>query len=289
MRIEIGGRSVFFDVAGEQFRPVGNEMVQMPTLIALHGSPGMSDHSALKPDLAALSDTMQVIYLDLAGAGRSDDPPDGQPFTLDLWADDIVRFCAALGIERPFVLGLSGGGFVAGAYAIRHPSHGRGVILASTQAKFTPDRAIAMFRQLGGEPAEAAARDLLCKPTTAAAVSAFQSICMPLYNRTPRDPNAAKRVVPRPRLADAFHRYPDGIWHCFDLLDQLATVRIPVLVLAGEEDPITPLQDSLDIVERLEPSLVTFAQMPDCGHGTWRDKPEESFDIIRRFVRTHHV
>ena len=111
---------------------------------------------------------------------------------------------------------------------------------------------------------------------------------MPLYNRTPRDPNAAKRVVPRPRLADAFHRYPDGIWHRFDLLDQLASIKAPVLVLAGEEDPITPLQDSLDIVERIDPSLVTFAQMPGCGHGTWRDKPEESFELIRRFVRSHH-
>lgn len=284
MRIDIGGRRLFFDVVGERLEPSGKALRQKPTLIVLHGSPGFSDHSALKPDLGVLSDSMQVIYLDLAGAGRSDDPPEGVPFSLELWADDIVRFCAALDIEKPVVLGLSGGGFVAQAYAIQHPDHAGGVVFAGTQAKFDPERSIKKFEELGGPEAGKAARALLCNPPTNETIAAFNTICMPLYNPTPRNPDAGHRIVIRPRLADDFHRYPDGIWYTFDLLDDLDRVRAPVLVLGGEEDPITPIQDSIDIVERLDPNLVTFVRMPGCGHGPWRDEPEKSFAAIRQFV-----
>lgn len=67
----ISGRKIFFDVDGEKFSPAGPEMQEKPTLIVIHGAPGMSDHTAMKPAFKTLRDDMQIIYLDLAGAGRS--------------------------------------------------------------------------------------------------------------------------------------------------------------------------------------------------------------------------
>lgn len=285
MRVDIGGgRRLFFDVAGQAFEPHGATLRRRPTLIALHGSPGLSDHTALSPALSSLADDMQVVYLDIAGAGRSDDPPPGTPYSLDLWSDDLVRFCDALEIDKPVVLGLSGGGFVAQAHAIRHPDHAAGFIFASTQARLDPSRSIAKFEQLGGAAAAAAARDYLCEPPDRATLAAYSRICMPLYNPTPRSPEAGARIVIRWPLADAFHRYPDGIWHVMNLLDDLHRIRRPVLILAGEEDPITPVQDSLDIAARIDPALVTLSLQAGCGHGVWRDQPDEALAIIRGFV-----
>lgn len=285
MRVDIGGgRRLFFDIAGQAFEPDGASLRRRPTLIAIHGAPGLSDHSALSPTLSPLADAMQVIYLDLAGAGRSDDPPAGTPFSLELWSDDLVRFCDALEIERPVVLGLSGGGFVAQAHAIRHPDHAAGFIFASTQARLDPARSIAKFEQLGGPEAAAAARAYLCAPPDRATLAAYGRICMPLYNQVPKSPEAGARIVIRWALANAFHRYPDGIWHVMNLLDDLHRVRRPVLVLAGEEDPITPIQDSLDIAARIDPALVTLARLEGCGHGVWREQPDRAFTIIREFV-----
>jgi pimeloyl-ACP methyl ester carboxylesterase len=55
-------------------------------------------------------------------------------------------FCDALGIERPFVLGHSLGGFIAMLYGARHPGHASGLILQSTIARFDLDRLVEAFR-----------------------------------------------------------------------------------------------------------------------------------------------
>lgn len=96
-----------------------------------------------------LSDVAQIVYLDLAGSGRSDDPINGV-FSLESWADDLKEFCDVLGIEKPIILGNSGGGMVAAMYGISHPDHAGKLILSSTQAKLDVDRCLDMFEKLGG-------------------------------------------------------------------------------------------------------------------------------------------
>ena len=69
-----------------------------------------------------------------------------------------------------------------------------------------------------------------------------------------------------------------------DFRPELHHIKVPTMVLAGDQDPITPLQDSLDIVELLPKELVTYVPVEGTGHGPWRDKPEEVFDHIRAFI-----
>ena len=81
----------------------------------------------------------------------------------------------------------------------------------------------------------------------------------------------------------AFHKL-GGIWHTMDLLGDLDKIRVPTLVLAGEDDPITPLQDSIDIAERLSDDILRFAPFSQAGHGVWRDRPDETFALLRDFI-----
>jgi len=120
MRIEVNGTRLFFDVDGEKIHLNGPRLEERPTLIVLHGAPGLSDHTSYKPEFARLSDAAQIVYLDLAGCGRSDAPADGY-YSLEGWADDLAAFCDALEITQPVVFGNSAGGMVAAVYAIRHP------------------------------------------------------------------------------------------------------------------------------------------------------------------------
>ena len=139
------------------------------------------------------------------------------------------------------------------AYGIRHPQHAGKLVLASTQAKMNVERSIAEFANKS----------------------------MPFYNTTPQPTRDS--VIFRAKLAKAFHSL-SGIWHKMDLLDDLGKIKAPTLVLSGTDDPVTPLQDSIDIVERLPPDLVQFEVVKDTGHAPWRDKPEEAFAIIRAFI-----
>jgi pimeloyl-ACP methyl ester carboxylesterase len=282
MKIQVGDKRLFFDVEGPEYVLEDSRLTRLPTLILLHGAPGNSDHSVFKPAFSALKKVCRIIYLDISGAGRSDDPPDDF-FSLERWADDIVEFCQLLDIEKPIVLGVSGGGFIAMVYGIRHPQHAGGLILASTQAKLNVERSIAEFKRLGGEEAQAAAREFLTVRVDAESSRVFGEKCMSLYNTTPQPPRDT--VIFRPKLAMAFHSL-DGTWHTMDIREDLGRITAPTLVLTGDQDPVTPLQDSIDIVERLAPEVVQFEVVKDTGHGPWRDKPEETFAIIEQFVQS---
>ena len=132
MYLKVNGTQLFFDVVGSSLQPVGHEMKPKPTMIAIHGGPGL-DHSYLRP-LDPLGDVAQVIYLDLRGHGRSARHTN-EYYQLGIMADDVAALCAELGIEKPIVLGHSAGGFVALSIAVRHPELLGGLILGSTSAR----------------------------------------------------------------------------------------------------------------------------------------------------------
>lgn len=66
-----------------------------------------------------LADAYRVVVLDVRGRGLSDRPVDG--YTLPGYADDVAAVLAALGLERPAILGHSMGGRIAMALGALHP------------------------------------------------------------------------------------------------------------------------------------------------------------------------
>lgn len=280
MRIRLPEREItlFFDVEGAKWVPEGPRMRERPTLILLHGGPGF-DHSGFKPAFSALADAAQVVYLDHRGNGRSERGP-RERWTLADWADDLRSFCEALGIERPVVLGQSFGGMVAMAYATRHPGHPGGLVLSSTTAKTRLDRVHAAFERLGGPEARAASEAYWSAPGPET-LPDYARVCFPLYTRSPRDPEADGRTVWN---FDVMFAFGGGEDHAFDLLPDLARVRCPTLVLAGEDDPITPIADAEDIAAALPADRVRLARFPGCGHGVFRDDPQGGLEAIRRFL-----
>ncbi len=281
MRIKINGTRLYFDVNGVGLEVTKAAVRKRPTMIVLHGAPGLSDHTAFKPLLDPLLDVAQIVYLDLSGAGRSDNSLDGT-YSLDKWADELVAFCDALEIDKPVIFGNSAGGMVAAAYAIRHPEHPGRLILSSTQAKLTVDRCLDVFERLGGTHARSVAQGALAQRATAEATAEFGKVCNPLYNPT-RQPPGWGHSIYRKQVAAAFHQ-PGGIWHTMDLLDQLHNIACPTLIMAGSEDPITPLADSEDIAARIDPALLHFEVFQNAGHGVWKDSPEQAFDVLRTFI-----
>ncbi|HEY3462528.1 MAG TPA: alpha/beta hydrolase [Gaiellaceae bacterium] len=69
------------------------------------------DHTAFQPQFDHFSRTHAVTAIDLRGVGRSDTPADG--YSIPQLADDVAAFCAAVGIEKPVLVGHSLGGMIA--------------------------------------------------------------------------------------------------------------------------------------------------------------------------------
>ncbi len=279
MRIEIEpGIRLFVDIEGSGLHPDGPRLREKPTLLLVHGGPGF-DHSGFRPFFSRLSDLAQIVYFDLRGHGRSDPRPPAE-WTLDNFADDIVRLCDRLGIEKPVVLGQSFGGFVAQRYIARHPAHPAKVVLSSTSHHYGLERKVAWFGRLGGPQAAAAARAFWTQPN-AETWTDYELFCRPHYNTRPKDPDAAGRMVFRPEILFAS---AGGEQQAMDLRPGLAAAQCPVLLMAGEQDPVTPIEDAEEIAAALPAQWIQFQRFADVGHGPWRDDPEATLKVLRGFI-----
>ncbi|TWO72364.1 alpha/beta hydrolase [Caenimonas sedimenti] len=280
MKIDIGGGvRLYVDIEGSGLVPEGASMREKPTLLCLHGGPGF-DHSGFKPAFSQLADVAQVVYYDHRGHGRSDPRPPAE-WTLDTWADDVVRLCDALGIAKPIVLGQSFGGMVAQKYLARHPGHPGKVVISSTSAQWVLERKLAMFERRGGAHARALAEAFWRNPGTGT-FQAYWDGCHGLYNtRANADATGGTRM--QARLDILFH-FAGGEIRTMDLAPGLAQARCPVLVMAGEEDPVCPIADAEDIVAALPVQWTQFARFPGVGHGAWRDDPQGAFEVLKAFI-----
>jgi proline iminopeptidase len=280
MYVTVNGARLYFDVEGAGLVPDGPRMHEKPTLLLLHGGPGF-DHTMYKLAFSALADIAQVIYLDQRGQGRSTGEP--ETWTLAQWGDDVKGFCDALGIEKPIVYGGSFGGFVAQAYATRHPAHPGKLILASTCAKVVYDDIIAAFERIGGKGARDAAAAYWLAPTMESRIKYLET-CLPFYNtRAPSDPDALKRAILKHEVGLVFNG-PNNEQGRMDFRADLGRVQCPTLVVAGDRDPMVPMSLTQTLVSCLPPQLVRFERFENCGHGVQRDDPEKAFRIIREFI-----
>ena len=267
---------LYFDVVGAGLVAEGSAMRERPLVLCLHGGPGF-DHTTIKESLSPLADVAQLVFVDQRGNGRSDrSTPDR--WNLDTWIDDVPAFCDALGIERPILLGQSFGGFVALGVAARYPDLPAKLVVSSSAARIRVDRVLRMFEYLGGGTARAAAERNFTNPSVETRAE-YLRVCVPLYNPSPPDPNAIRRVI---RYDDVgIHFWSDEI-HRFDLRSELAAIRSPTLVLGGRLDPITTAED----VEELAAAIpgARLEMFDDAGHGVFREHPGEALGAIRSFI-----
>lgn len=286
MRVEVEpGVRLFVDVVGSGLRPDDREMVPKPTLLFLHGGPG-SDHSSFRPYVDRFADSHQVLLVDHRGNGRSDGWGDPSGWNLDTWADDVVRLCDALDVVRPVVVGLSFGGFVAIRYGARNPEHAAGIVLASTKARSHTEESAARFRALGGAAAEASFRRVYQdRDLSTEAWLDYLRTNLRLYNPTPSPFGSARTIMNLELLVD----FTGGEHVGMDLRDDVASFAAPTLVLAGSEDPMTPPCCSEEIAELLPGDLGRLEIVEGAGHGTFRDRPEETEAILREFLASEAV
>ena len=79
MHINVNGTRLWFDVDGLALVPDANDVRQRPTVVLVHGGPGVYDHSYFKPHFARLADHTQVVY---PYAGRLSRPARTRPVGL---------------------------------------------------------------------------------------------------------------------------------------------------------------------------------------------------------------
>lgn len=281
MLVRVNGVRLFVDVANAALVLDGGRMREKPTLLMLHGGPGF-DHTAFKEAFSTLGDIAQVIFYDHRGNGRSegDDPA---TWNLAQWADDVKGLCDALGIVRPIVCGLSFGGFVAQAYATRYPDHPGKLILLSTAGRIDFPTIFAAFTRVGGPEIGAIAESYWLQPTADGRVRYLER-CVPFYrHRRDRPPADFSTVITRTEVALHFNGFHNEQGR-FDFLPDLGKLQCPVLMMAGEHDPVVPVELAEATAAAIPAALLRFERLSGCGHDIHGDDPERVFGTIRTFI-----
>lgn len=260
MRITING----IDLACQVDGPVDGPVLVLSHTLA-------TSRAMWRRQIPHFAQRYRVISYDLRGHGESAVPDD--PYSLEMLGEDVIGVLDSLGVERPAVfLGISIGGMVGQALALRHPDRFRAFILANTVSRTPPegqamwDQRIETIRKDGVESQVQATLERWLSPDFRA-----------------REPETTRWVADMIRATPA-----TGMIGCakaiqkLDYTDQLAHITTPTLVIAGEKDPGASVAASQVIHDRIKGSRL--AVMPDCQHQTPIEAPDRFNRIVYDFL-----
>jgi pimeloyl-ACP methyl ester carboxylesterase len=196
----------------------------------------------------------RVVRFDARGFGGS--PPGDGPLSMDQIADDGATLLDQLGIERAVVAGCSMGGYAAFAFVRRHARRLGGLVLQDTRAGTDTEEAKANRKTLAArvlaEGAQAAAEAFLPKLLGQTTHHERPAIVARLRERI---------LATSPRaIANALH----GLAAREDSRATLGAIRVPTLVLVGEEDVLTPPSEAEAMAGAV--AGARLAVVPKAGH-----------------------
>ncbi|WP_077328729.1 alpha/beta fold hydrolase [Virgibacillus siamensis] len=281
MFANVNGVKLFFDVDGAKYRVNKGELLEKPTCFVLHGGPG-GTHVNFKPYLDALTEEMQLVYIDNRGSGFSGTAPEST-YTIEYNVEDIEELRKYLGLEKILLLGHSYGGMTAMQYAIKYQSNLAGMILvASSPSSRFLEKAKDYVAKHGTKEQQEMA-EVLWEGNfeSSEQLAKYFEVTAPLYSRS-----FSENPEPRPKTNNSYKAINQGFggfMRTYNLIEDLPDIHVPSLVLAGKHDWITPVEENETIAEKLPNSkLVIFK---NSSHRIQRDETVEFNRTIVEFVR----
>lgn len=245
--IRANGVELFYDLTGPKDAPV----------VVFSTSVGAT-LEMWDPQVRAFADRFQVLRYDTRGHGRSQ-VVEGRASIDDL-ADDLDGLLDALGIAKAHLVGLSLGGMTGQALALRRPERLESLVLMATSA-YVP-------------PAEAWTQRAAA--VRAQGMGAIADVVMERWF-TRAFAERAPAVVAETRKRFVAHT-PEGYAICceairdMDLRPSIGAIRTPTLILAGADDPATPVAMMEDIRSRIPDAEMII--VPRAAHLLNIERPE---------------
>lgn len=239
-------------------------------IIFIHGFP--FNKTMWNDQLEALKENYRVIAYDIRGFGSSN--PGQSDFTIDLFADDLINLMDALKIKKAIVCGLSMGGYIALNAIGRYPKRFEALVLSDTTCMpDTPEikakrlLAIENVMEKGVENyAEASLKNFF-------AIESFTQKQEEIGLVKTMILNTPKTSICKALIAMCDRNETESI---------LPEIKVPVHVMVGEQDTITPLASAQFMNLRIKNSSLSI--ITQAGHLANIDNPTEFNDQLRKFA-----
>ncbi len=224
------------------------------------------------PQLAVLEPRFRVLRYDTRGHGASDAPQGA--YTLAQLADDAVAVMYAFDIETVHWVGISMGGMIGQAVALNHAERLRSLVLCDTTAA-VPSEAQALWQQridkARGEGMTALADETLQRWFTP-----------PYLAKDPRGVRSIRGMILSTPVS-GFIGCSEAIRQ-LDFMERLGDIRLPTLIIVGEQDPGTPVANSEAIHNRIKDSRLEI--IPSAAHLCNVEQAEVFNQILLGFLQT---
>ena len=190
-----------------------------------------------QPQIDFFQQDFFVICYDTRGHGASSAPQG--PYSIDQLGQDVVNLLDHLNVEKATFCGISMGGLTGQWLAIHRPERFNQVVVCNSAAKIGQeqawnDRAV-LVREQGLQPiASTAASRWFTEP--------FIQSNATVVNNLQNDLAAGS--------AEGYASCCEALAKA-DVREQLKDISVPVLVVAGQQDPITTVADAHFMVERI--------------------------------------
>lgn len=239
-------------------------------LVLLHAFPLSSAMWA--PVRERLAARCRVLTPDQRGFGASPLGPD-EP-DLDACADDVVALLDRLGLERVVLGGLSMGGYVAMALLRRHADRVRALVLADTKASADPEPARAnrlrMAQALPERGSEVLVEQVLPALLGATTTARRPDVVAQVRAMVEQAPASSAAWAQRAMAARR------------DAVDVLRATDVPALVVVGDEDVLSPVDDARAMAAALPQGRLVVLE--GAGHLTALEVPDAFAAAVRTLL-----
>ena len=251
----INGIDLYYEVSGP---------AEAQPVVFLHGAGG--NHVSWWQQVPVFNQTYRCISIDHRGFGRSLDPTGAGAAR---FVDDLEALLTHLGIDRVALVAQSMGGRTALGFSVRHPERVRALVMADTWGFFDWPEQLERARVLREQTANAS-DPLLVRavgPTFRATEPARTFLYQQVGGLNP----------PRPTTANDDPNAPTP--------EQVAALKVPVLMLEGEEDDVVhpPLMEAF---HALIPGS-EYVTVPQAGHSVYFENARQFNDLVGPFLARH--
>jgi 3-oxoadipate enol-lactonase len=242
----------------------------LPVIIFIHGFP--FNKEMWDKQVEVLKENFRVIAYDVRGHGNSWSGTDD--FTIELFVKDLLSLMDALEIEKTVLCGLSMGGYVALKAMENHPNRFNALVLCDTSCKAdSPEakkkrmKAIESIRENGIEKfADDSLKNFFAHESFITKRNVIAEVREKMINTTEK--SVIKTLLALSKRKET----------CTTLLK----IKVPVLILVGKEDKITPPEAAQFMNENINGSVMSVIE--NAGHLSNLESPDQFNEQLKKFL-----
>jgi len=260
MQIKANGIQMNYELSGKKGAPV-----------VVLGHSLASSLVMWNPQMDALNPHFQVLRYDIRGHGTSDAPSGA--YTLELLGEDAIGLLNALDINKVHFVGLSMGGMIGQCLALNYLHRLKSLALCDT-ASIIPQEAQPIWQERIDKALNKGMEAQVDETMERWFTPSFLKQNPPMLDLI-RKQILATPVVGYLGCAEAIRR--------LNYLDRLSEIKMPTLIMVGEDDPGTPVSASKAIHERISNSKLVI--LPSARHLSNIEQTQAFNSVLLEFLK----